>query len=193
MPDTAHCRQCAYLARGLLFRRVQVLRCSQFRQLTAATSTAAAASAHAATTAGAPSQPSYGGAYETPAAAASRHGPARALPASLRPAPATLPSPPARIPADAAQREQWLRCANAAALSSESAARSRSRSKTIDSTCSQFIEVFPNHFKVPYLATFNRRGALRSISSFASSSARPRCSLERIVPMGQPVVCAASR
>src|SRR5215469_12847297 len=37
-----------------------------------------------------------------------------------------------------------------------------------------------------------RFGASRSISSFASSNARPRCSRERTVPIGHSSTCAAS-
>src|SRR5208282_1496878 len=54
---------------------------------------------------------------------------------------------------------------------------------------SHFFQTIP---KFHHLAAFKRRGTSRSISSFASNSARPRCSRERMVPIGQPVICAAS-
>src|SRR5580692_4486162 len=58
----------------------------------------------------------------------------------------------------AAQRGQWLRCASAAALSSESPPASRPRSSTIASTCSQFIAFFPNDSKISLPRRFHAPG-----------------------------------
>src|SRR6267154_6240356 len=49
-----------------------------------------------------------------------------------------------------------------------------------------------SHEKIFHRATLALRGTPRSISSLAISKAFPRCSRERMVPMGHPAICAAS-
>ena len=137
-------------------------------------------------------QPWCGVACETPAGAASQHARVHALPKSLHPAHAALLWPLPKTPATprsasnglSAPRQPLFR-----AVPRRYHGPGPVQSLPLVRSSLHFSQTIP---RFHHLATFMRRGTSRNISNFASSRARPRCSRERIVPIGQPVICAAS-
>src|SRR5277367_4966375 len=136
--------------------------------------------------------PSCDAACEIPAAAASRLALVRAPLMYPRQGHVTLRALPARIPAtprSASNGSSAQEPPPAPTIPPRQRGPDPEQLLPLARSSSHFFQKFP---AFDYLAAFKRCGTSRNISSFASSRARPRYNRERIVPIGHPVICAAS-